>query len=116
MKYLDFIQEREGTVRLNAIAAPPVEFDSILATFTSGLEHERHITAQINALMDLAVRESDHATQGFLRWFIDEQVEEEGTIREIVQRLRLVGQEGMGLYLVDKELATRAAPAAAPAQ
>lgn len=115
MKYYSYLLNRDGRVRLQAIDAPQMEWASIAAVFAAALDHERHISAAIDALMELAVREGDHATQDFLRWFIAEQVEEEATVQRIVQQLKMVGDSGMGLFMVDKELAVRPAPQAAPA-
>ena len=118
MRVFDFVCERDGRVRLGTVPAPGGEWPSALATFEAALEHERAMTARLNDLSELAEKERDRATINMLRWFIDEQVEEEATLTDIVQRLRLVGDDGTGLYMVDRELSTRtlAAAQAAAAQ
>jgi len=61
----------------------------------------------INDLVDIAVEEKDHATYNMLQWFVSEQVEEEASADEIVQKLKLVGNEGSGLFMIDQELGQR---------
>ena len=71
------------------------------------LEHEKKVTKRINDLANLARKDGDHATEAFLQWFIMEQVEEESSAAEILQRLNLVGKDGTGLLTIDSQLATR---------
>jgi len=106
MKIYDYINEQGGKVKLKAIKEPPSEFDSPLDMFEKTLEHEKFITKSINELMDLAIKENDHATQIFLHWFVTEQIEEEANDNEIIAKLKLVG-DGNGLFMLDKELAAR---------
>ena len=70
-------------------------------------QHEAYITGRINDLMDLAIQEKDHATVNFLNWFVAEQVEEEDSVNEVVQKLRMVGSGGGGLFMMDRDMATR---------
>ena len=70
-------------------------------------KHEAYITGRINHLMDLAIKEKDHATANFLNWFVAEQVEEEDSVNEVVQKLRMVGTGGGGLFMMDRDMATR---------
>ncbi|MDD4270570.1 MAG: ferritin [Pirellulaceae bacterium] len=107
MKFFDFIAERSGRVTLASIDAPPNEWASPLAAFEDALAHERHISSRINKLVDLALAESDHATNNFLQWFVAEQVEEEATADGIVQQLRLVKDAPGGVFLLDRELGQR---------
>ncbi len=106
MKIYDYINEQGGKVKLRAIKEPPTEFESPLKMFEATLEHEKFITKSINELMDLAIKENDHATQIFLHWFVTEQIEEEANDNEIIAKLKLVG-DGNGLFMLDKELAAR---------
>lgn len=108
MKFYDYILEQGGRLRLQAIQEPPHEFDSLEALFRGALDHERHITGCINELVSLAISEKDYATQTFLQWFVTEQVEEEANASEVLSRIRLVGQDGRGLLLIDSQLAQRA--------
>jgi ferritin len=106
-KFFDFINERRGRVLLEAIDAVPTEWDSPLAVFENAFEHERKVSKMIDDLVDLAVKEKDHAANSFLQWFVDEQVEEESSADAIVQQLKLIGDSGHGLYMLDQELGTR---------
>jgi len=116
MKFYDFINSRGGNVHLMKVDAPPEAWSSPLAAFEDVFAHERKVTGLINALVDQAVQEKDHATNNFLQWFVSEQVEEEASANEIVQKLKLIGESGGGLFMLDQELAQRVftPPAAAP--
>ena len=78
-----------------------------MKAFEETLKHERVVTSLINGLYDLASQEKDYATQSMLKWFIDEQVEEEESAQDIIDKLKLIGDNGYGLYQIDKELAAR---------
>ena len=71
------------------------------------LKHERSVTARINNLVDVAMAEKDHATNIFLQWFVTEQIEEESSVGDVINKLKLVGKNGEGLLMIDKELAAR---------
>ncbi len=107
LKIFDYIGERGGSAVLGAIAAPPSDWDSPLAVFEYTLQHEQHVTATINQLVNLAISTSDHATNGYLQWFVNEQVEEESSVDAVVQQLRLVGESGHGIFMIDRELGQR---------
>ena len=107
MKIYDFVFERGGKVTLEAIDKPPFSWDSPLAAFKEVLKHEQHVTSLINDLVDLAIGEKDHATNIFLQWFVSEQVEEEASAGEVVDRLRLIKDNPSGLFMMDAELGKR---------
>lgn len=107
MKFFDFVSERNGRVNLTAIDGPETEWESPVAAFEATLAHEQHVTALINKLVDLALAESDHATNNFLQWFVAEQVEEEATADGILQQLRLMKDAPGGLFMMDRELGQR---------
>lgn len=107
LKFFKYLEDQSSAVRLQAVDAPTANFASPTAVFEATLKHENHITESIHKLMDLAVAEKDHATQIMLQWFVTEQVEEEANVTEIVQKLKLVGDDPRGLFLVDRELAQR---------
>ena len=107
MKFYDFILDRNGRVVLQAIDQPVVEFGSPLEVFEQALEHEQKVTAMINDLYALAVKENDYASQTFLQWFVTEQVEEEKNARDVVETLRMVGDSSEALFLLDRELSRR---------
>ena len=106
-KFFNFVNERGGKVELKAIAGPSVSWDSPLAVFEAVHEHEVKVTGLIYDLVNLATEMRDHATVNFLQWFINEQVEEETSADNIVQKLRLIGGDGGGLYMMDQELGRR---------
>ncbi|MBA4386527.1 MAG: ferritin [Verrucomicrobia bacterium] len=102
-----YIQKLGQAVELQAIKQPPVEFKSLKHAFEETLKHEKYITSRINDLVNLARGEKDHATEVFLQWFVNEQVEEEENDMDILAKLKLAGSEGSGLFMVDAELAAR---------
>ncbi len=107
LKVYDFINDREGEVALTTIAEPKRQWENTLAAFEDAYRHEKAVTAQIYDLVDLSVKERDHATNTFLQWFVTEQVEEEATANDIVNKLKLVGNDGNGLFILDRDLGTR---------
>jgi len=107
MKFYDYIHERGGNVKLKAIAAPPTTWKSPLEVYEETLKHEEHVTALINNLVDMAIAEKDHASNNFLQWFVAEQVEEEASADAVLQKLRLLKDSTHGLFMIDRELATR---------
>ncbi len=108
MKFLNYIQERGGEVELKAIEAPPVKFGTMLKLFEEVLAHEKKVTALINNLYELALKEKDYASQIFLQWFINEQVEEEANASEIVAQLKMIGDKSVGgLFQLDHALGKR---------
>ncbi len=109
MKFFDYILARGGKVVLDQVNAPPTDWESPVAVFEAAYAHEQLVTGKINSLVDLALKESDHASNAFLQWFVTEQVEEEETASEIVEQLKLVGNDSGALFLIDKELGTRVA-------
>jgi len=116
MKFYDFVHERDGRVTLTEIAAPKIEWRGPLDAFQEALKHEQMITGSINELVDLALAEKDHAAHSFLQWFVNEQVEEEASVQAIIDKLNLVGDNGVALFMVDQELGQRPAPQAAGAE
>jgi len=107
VKFFDYMNDRGSKVLLAAVAAPPTEWESPLALFTAALEHEQLVTGRINDMVSLAAQEGDRLTENFLQWFVGEQVEEEASVDGIVGQLKLVGDSGSGLFMIDRELAQR---------
>ena len=110
----NWINSRGGRVVLKAIAAVPTSWASPLDAFNDTLAHEQKVTGLINKLYALAEEEKDYATRGRLDWFVNEQVEEEENCHKLIDRLKLVGNDGMGLYYVDQELGARPYPVPSP--
>lgn len=107
MKFFNFLIEKGGKAVLKKIDAPQAEFASPYEAFKLSLEHEQSVTARINKLMDLAIEENDHSMRSLVQWFVDEQVEEEATFEKNIAKLKLIGDNGYGLLMLDAELATR---------
>lgn len=106
MKILDYINDRGGTVTLQAIEQPPAEFGSPVDVFKAVLEHEQNITAAINDLYALAIKENDYATQIMLQWFITEQIEEEKNASDTLELLKMAGEH---VIVLDHRLGKREA-------
>jgi ferritin len=107
MGFFHFLIARGGNVVLKAIAEPQVSFSGPEVLFREGLKHEQYITACIHRLYELSVNEKDYALTSFLKWYIDEQVEEEESATSMVEKIDFVGTKGHALYLLDKELSGR---------
>lgn len=107
MKLYDFLLQRDGEVVLLELEKPTISFSTPLEAFKQVLEHEQYITSRINDLYDLATEKRDYPLQNLLQWFIDEQVEEEDSARSIIDSLKLIGDAGPNLFLLDRELGSR---------
>jgi ferritin len=112
MKFFDFIQDRDRRAVLQAIPQPPRDFGSPIDLFEQVLAHEQEVTSLIDQLYRKAVAEQDHATQVFLQWFISEQVEEEKTASQILETLRMAGDNKVAILMLDRELGARQVTAA----
>ena len=107
MKFFDYIVERGGSVKLSTIDQPPTEWKSPIDVFEAIYNHEVKVTGLINNLVKLALNENDHATYNTLQWFVAEQVEEEASADNILQQLKLIGKDGRGILMLDREAAQR---------
>ena len=116
MKFYQYLNSQGEQATVAQMPAPASTFTSLLHFYEETLKHEQFITTCINDLVDQAVKEKDHASQIFLQWFITEQIEEEENDREIIGKLKLIGDNGYGLLQLDNELGTRVfTPPAGPA-
>ncbi len=106
-KFFKYITERGGKVQLKAIAQMPTEFNGVIDVFEKTQTHEQLVTSLINNLVDVAIEERDHACQSFLKWFVDEQVEEEANVQEILDTLKLINGQGNGIFMLDREMRQR---------
>jgi ferritin len=107
IKFFDYVHERGGQIFLKPIAGVQTDWKNPADTFAETLKHEQHVTALINNLVNIAIEEKDHATSNMLQWFVAEQVEEEANAEQILVQLKLIGDNGYGLLMLDRELATR---------
>ncbi len=103
----DYLIDRDYTVTLKAIDQPKSEWSSVLEAYKEVLEHEKYVTSLINMLSDIAIEHKDHATRSMLQWYVDEQVEEEKNASDIINQLKLIGDNGYGLLMLDKDLGAR---------
>lgn len=106
-KFYDYLQQRNVRVKLDAIEAPPQEFSSVTDLFKQTLEHEKKVTAMITDLVNMAIEEKDRATEIMLQWFVTEQVEEEANASDILQKLKVFGEKGDALLMIDRDLSQR---------
>ncbi len=104
MKIYHFILDRRSNVKLLPLPEPEQHWDSPLAALEAALQHEQKVTASINDLVQLARQEGDYATDNFLQWFVAEQVEEEEVVDDLMQKVRMVGNDNTGLLILDQSL------------
>ncbi|MFA5972956.1 MAG: ferritin [Lentimicrobiaceae bacterium] len=109
LKFIHYLNDRNGYSKLLALDNPTAEYKSLLDLFEKVMIHEEFITASINDLYEIALNNKDYTTGNFLQWYINEQIEEEITIHNILDKMKLAGNESGGLFLIDKELAALAA-------
>ena len=107
LKFFNFVTDRGGKVVLKAVEQVPVDFEGVVDVYEKTLAHENSVTELINNLMNVAVKASDHASQSFLKWFVDEQVEEESNVEKILATLKLINGQGNGIFMMDRELSQR---------
>ncbi len=107
MKLYDYIFQKNGVVELDKIDKPEGKYESIIDVFETGYKHEQLVTSRIYKLADIASEEKEHATISLLRWFIDEQVEEENTFNTLLKKIKRAEDNPAALYMLDEELATR---------
>ncbi|MCH5221897.1 MAG: ferritin [Muribaculaceae bacterium] len=112
--FINYLLSRGGKVELKPIAEVPTKWKSPLDAFEATLAHEEKVTAMINSIYALAEAEHDYATRGKLDWFVAEQVEEEETAQGLIDRLKMIGKDGLALYMLDNELAARVYNVPAP--
>jgi ferritin len=104
LKFIHYINERGGKSMVSAIKQPPVEFGSIIKLFEEVLKHEQFVTDSINQIVALTLEEKDYTTHSYIQWFVNEQIEEEASVCEILDKLKLVGENNM--YIFDRDIIT----------
>lgn len=107
IKLYDYVYQKNGSIELEQIDKPQIEFDGIIDVFEKGYEHEQLVTKKIYSLADIAYEEREHSTISLLKWFIDEQVEEENNFNGLIKKIRRIGDNQAALYLLDDELQKR---------
>ncbi|HWY36924.1 MAG TPA: ferritin [Bacteroidia bacterium] len=104
LKLIQFVNERGSHGLVPALKQPPEHFKSMKHVFNQVLEHEVLVTKEINHLVDITLKEKDYTTHNFLQWYVSEQIEEESLARDLVDKLKLVGDDKGGLYFFDRDL------------
>lgn len=107
MKLINYLISKGNKVSLTPIKEVETSWESLLTAFEDTLKHEKVVTGMINNLVSIARSEDDYATENILQWFVTEQVEEEETAQEMIDSLKLIGDNGFGIYTMDKELGAR---------
>ncbi len=110
LKLIRFVNERGGRAVVPALKRPSTDFKSITDIFSSLFEHETHVTATINQVVDTCLKEKDYTTHNFMQWYVSEQIEEEALARTLIDKLNLIGNDKGGLYLFDRDLEGLVAP------
>lgn len=107
MKFYNYINEMNGRLTLQAMREPQNDYETLLDVFNVAYAHEKVVTSKIYNLTDIATEEKEHATISLLKWFIDEQVEEESNFNGLIKRLARINDDPTSIYMLDTELATR---------
>lgn len=107
MKLYEFVNEMGARVEIKGFDSPKNDYSSPVEAFEAALNHEKFVTGRIYKMMDMALEEKEHATVSFLKWFVDEQVEEEDSMSRILAKLNMVADHGAGLLMLDRELSKR---------
>ena len=108
LKLVKFVNERGGTSVIPGLETPPKEFQTLENVFHLLLDHELGVTESINNLVDVCLQEKDYTTHNFIQWYVSEQLEEEALARTILDKIKLIGSDKGGLYLLDRDLETSA--------
>lgn len=108
LRLVHYLNDRGGTSVIPALEAPAGKYKSLQEVFQAVLKHEEYISASINELFAVCNKEKDFSTANYLQWYITEQIEEERTVRQILDQIRLAGSDKGGLYMMDKEFAVMA--------
>jgi ferritin len=106
LKLIKYVNERGGNAVVPALPKPPEEFDSLNAIFQSLFDHEVKVTREINSVVELCLEEKDYTTHNFMQWYVAEQIEEEALAADLLDKLKLIGNDKGGLYLFDRDLET----------
>jgi ferritin len=105
LKLVKFLNERGGHGVIPALKEPPPKYKGVRLLFQQILDHEIHVSNEINKLVDICLKEKDYTTHNFLQWYVSEQIEEEALARHIIDKLKLIGDDKGGLYIFDRDVA-----------
>jgi len=104
LKLVKFLNERGGHGVIPALPQPALKYKGIRPLFEQVLNHEIHVSEEINKLVDICLKEKDYTTHNFLQWYVSEQIEEEALARRVIDKLKLIGDDKGGLYLLDRDI------------
>ncbi len=102
LKLVRYINERDGRAAIIAVGEPPTEFGTVREMFDKVLEHEQFISGSINEIVQVCIDENDHTTNNWIQWFVTEQIEEEASVKGLIDKLKLVGEHNM--YMFDRDI------------
>jgi ferritin len=102
LRIVKYVNERDGKALIPGIKQPPVDFGDIKKLFNAVLEHEKYISKSINDIVGVCMEEKDFTTLNWIQWFVDEQIEEEASAKDIIDKLNLVGDRN--LYMFDRDI------------
>lgn len=102
LKIVRYVNERDGKAVIPGLKKPPVAFDNITKLFDEVLRHEQYITNSINEIVAVCIGEKDYTTHNWVQWFVTEQIEEEASVKEIIDKLKLIGDKN--LYMFDRDI------------
>ncbi len=102
LKLVRYINERDGKAAIVAVGEPPTEFGTVREMFDKVLEHEQFISGSINKIVQVCIEENDHTTNNWIQWFVTEQIEEEASVKGLIDKLKLVGEHNM--YMFDRDI------------
>ncbi|MDX2045487.1 MAG: ferritin [Chitinophagaceae bacterium] len=105
LKLVKFVNERGGHAVIPALSQPSSKYKGVKPLFQEVLDHEIHVSSEINKLVDVCLKEKDYTTHNFLQWYVSEQIEEEALARRIMDKLKLIGDDKAGLYIFDRDVA-----------
>jgi ferritin len=106
LKLVKFLNERGGHGIIPTLKAPPQKYKGVRELFQEVLDHEIHVSNEINKLVDSCLKEKDYTTHNFLQWYVSEQIEEESLARQIMDKLKLIGDDKAGMYIFDRDIAS----------
>jgi len=102
LKLVKYVNERDGVALIPGIETPPGDFENIFVVFDKVLAHEKYISGSINEIVSVCIAENDYTTQSWIQWFVNEQIEEESSVKAIIDKLRLLGENN--LYMFDRDI------------
>jgi ferritin len=114
LKLVKYVNERDGVAAIPGIEEPPKDFENIFVTFDKVLAHEKYISGSINEIVAACIAENDYTTQSWIQWFVNEQIEEEASVKAIIDKLKLLGENN--LYMFDRDIMSLRRSGAASAE